>query len=533
MVTVAERLKINALLILPVQLITCSKFQSLKTVLLFGAGKSATALIDYLLKEASSNNWKIIVTDADRKLIEEKTNNHPSAEISVIDVTNRKARIGLIERADLVISMMPPSLHILIAKDCLEKRKHLLTASYADDEMKALDKDATKQNVLMLCEMGLDPGIDHMSAMQLLHKIKAHGGTIHSFKSHCGGLVAPENDDNPWKYKISWNPRNIVLAGKAGAMYKYDGEIKDEKYENLFDAKRVVNTGLQEIGVLSYYPNRNSLPYIDLYDLQDADTFVRTTLRYPDFMYGWKNVIDLKLTDETAMYDTDGKSLQDFFKEHMYKNGFGEWLEQKLSENFTQTKSLLDNLMKLMEAEQEVAEVGEEVPENFLMVDESGELKHIEYEEIKNSAASTMANKMHEANLTLKQLFYLGMDDNATLINKGVCSAADILQFSLEKKLALGPGEKDMIIMLHEIEYSIDGVKKLVKSTLLVKGEDHIHTAMAKTVGLPLGIAAKLILNGAITETGVRIPVSEEIYTPVMNELSNAGIRFTETISDI
>lgn len=504
----------------------------MKTVLLFGAGKSATVLIEYLLKGAYSNNWKIIVADSDKKLIEEKTHGHSLSEISVIDVTNRNARIALIVKADLVISMMPPSLHILIAKDCLEKRKHLLTASYADDDMKALDNECRKNNVLMLCEMGLDPGIDHMSAMQLLNKIKSNGGVVHSFKSHCGGLVAPESDDNPWKYKITWNPRNIVMAGKSGATYKYEGEIKTEDYENLFDAQRVVQTGLEEIGVLSYYPNRNSLPYIDLYHLHETDTFLRTTLRYPDFMYGWKNLIDLKLTDEAAIYNTDGKSLQGFFKEHMNKNGFGEWLEQKLSENFTQTKALLDNLMKLMEAEKEVTDGGEEIPENFLMVDESGELKNIEYDEIKTNATSTMANKMHEAKLTLKQLFYLGMDDNTTLINKGVCSAADVLQFSLEKKLALEPEDKDMIIMLHEIEYVIEGVRKLCKSSLLVKGEDNLHTAMAKTVGLPLGIAAKLILNGTLTTTGVQIPVLEEIYSPVMNELSLAGIYFTEVITD-
>ncbi|HMJ46912.1 MAG TPA: saccharopine dehydrogenase C-terminal domain-containing protein, partial [Ferruginibacter sp.] len=202
-------------------------------------------------------------------------------------------------------------------------------------------------------------------------------------------------------------------------------------------------------------------------------------------------------------------------------------------ENLNQTKDLLENLMKLMEAEEEVTEVGEEIPENFMMVDESGKLKNIEYEEIKTNAASTMANKMHEANLTLKQLFYLGMDDNVTLINKGKCSAADILVFSLEKKLALAPGDKDMVVMLHEIEYSVNGKKMILKSSLIVKGENNIHTAMAKTVGLPLGIAAKLIMNGTIKLTGVRIPVSEEIYNPVMNELSAEGISFTETVNDI
>ncbi|MEI2749850.1 MAG: saccharopine dehydrogenase C-terminal domain-containing protein [Ferruginibacter sp.] len=197
--------------------------------------------------------------------------------------------------------------------------------------------------------MGLDPGIDHMSAVQLLDEIKAEGGKITSFKSHCGGLVAPESDNNPWHYKISWNPRNVVLAGKAGAIYKQAGKTVEEKYEDLFDKSRQVLVGDNQ--VFSYYPNRNSMPYIDLYELKDATTFVRTTLRYPDFMYGWKNIIDLKLTDETPQYETDGVTLQAFFKEHLNKHGFNEWLDHKLSERFAETRALLDNLSKLMENE--------------------------------------------------------------------------------------------------------------------------------------------------------------------------------------
>jgi len=505
----------------------------LKKILLFGAGKSATVLIDYLLKEALENEWKIIIADSNKTLIEEKVANNKLAEAVELDINDASKRQILIEQADIVISMMPPALHIFIAKDCIEFSKHLLTASYADEEINKLHSGAVVKNILFLCEMGLDPGIDHMSAMQLIDEIKEKGGVVTSFKSHCGGLVAPESDNNPWRYKISWNPRNIVLAGQAGAMYKIDNEIVNEKYQELFDSKRMVDIGSDEVKMLSYYPNRNSIPYIDLYGLNQANTFIRTTLRYPDFMYGWKNIVDLKLTDENQEYETDGKTLQAVFKEHMEKNNFGEWLNQKLLESFAETKVLMENVMKLMEAEEEAEEQGKEIPENFLIVDEAGDLKDIQIDEIKNNAASVIAGQMHEANLTLKQLFYLGMDDNNTVVNKGRCSAAVILQFALEKKLMLAPGDKDMVVMLHEIEYTLEAQRFSVKSSLIVKGDDNIHTAMAKTVGLPLGIAAKLILNETIKLSGVHIPTSKEIYVPVLAELQKHDIGFKEVWAEL
>ena len=501
----------------------------MKKIVLFGAGKSASVLIDYLLDAATENAWKVTVADANKELILEKTKNRPQSEAISLDIINDDIRRSLVRDADIVISMMPPALHILVAKDCILYKKNLLTASYADDEIKSLEKEVEANGLLFLCEMGLDPGIDHMSAMQLLDEIKAEGGTVDSFRSHCGGLVAPESDDNPWHYKITWNPRNVVLAGKAGAIYKQDGQTITENYETLFDANRKVQTGNEDVPQLSYYPNRNSLPYIDLYGLEEASTFVRTTLRYPEFMYGWKNVIDLKLTDETVEYDTTDKSLHDFFRDHLNKNGFSDWLHEKLTGRFTETKELLENLMKIMEAEEAAELQGEEPVEEFMLVDESGDLKNVELDSVKNLAASTVAAKMHEANLTMKQLFYLGLDDSETMINKGVCSAADVLQLALEKKLVLNPGDKDMIVMLHEIDYTLNGKKNSIHSSLLVKGDDSIHTAMAKTVGLPLGIAAKLILQGKINMTGIHIPITKEIYEPVLNELKNYGIAFAET----
>jgi saccharopine dehydrogenase-like NADP-dependent oxidoreductase len=434
----------------------------LKNITLFGAGKSASVLIEYLLENAAANNWFITIADADKNLVEQKTKGHPLSSALGIDITNDELRSKLIAQADLIISMMPPALHILVAKDCVAHGRHLLTASYADDQIKALADEVKSKGILFLCEMGLDPGIDHMSALKLIEEIKEKGGKITSFKSHCGGLVAPESDDNPWHYKISWNPRNVVLAGKAGAEYKMEGKLIKEKYEDLVDEKRSINTGDAGIGSLSYYPNRNSLPYIDLYDLHDAETFVRTTLRYRDFMLGWKNIIELQLTDETIEYQSDDMSIADFFQQHFEKHELTDVLAKKTEEKF------------------------------------------------------------------LQQLYFLGVNDHNTILNKGMISAADGLQFALEKKLVLSPADKDMIVMQHEIVYEAAGEKHEIISSLIVKGKDSIHTAMAKTVGLPLGIAAKLILNGTINLTGLHLPVLKEIYIPVLKELEDNGVKFFE-----
>lgn len=498
----------------------------MRNILLFGAGKSATVLIDYVLKNAASENWVLLVVDADLKLAESKINGSLNGSAVSFDINNDNERKKYISEADIVISLLPPALHILVAKSCIEENKNLLTASYIDDEIKKLEPDIKKKNLLFLCEMGLDPGIDHMSAMKMINEIRDKSGEITSFISHCGGLVAPESDDNPWHYKISWNPKSIVMAGKHGAHFRENGEEKNISYENLFTNDRLIE--IPEIGWLCWYPNRDSLRYANLYGLEKVKTFIRTTLRHPDFMYGWKNVVDLNLTDETPQYKTNNRSLHDVFKDHMDKQGFSEWLEKKLKERFSQTKDLLENLMKLAEVENEAKEEGEKIPETFLTADEKGNLETIEIDEVKNRAAAFLAHKMHETNLTLKQLFYLGLDDKETIVSKGVCSAADVLQFAVEKKLALKPNDKDMILMLHELEYEAGGQSSEVRSRLVVKGEDALRTAMAKTVGLPLGIAAKNILNGIIKLTGLHIPIAKEIYEPVLKELEEYGIKFHE-----
>jgi saccharopine dehydrogenase-like NADP-dependent oxidoreductase len=435
------------------------KFIQVQTILLFGAGKSATVLIDYLIAEAPANDWWVVVADASREQVLAKTNGADRTEAVQLDIQQAEERNRLVQRADLVISLMPPALHHLVAQDCIAFGKHLLTASYVDAVLKELAPEIAAKGLLFLCEMGLDPGIDHLSAMQLIDGIRDEGGNITSFKSHCGGLVAPESDDNPWHYKISWNPRNVVMAGKAGAVYKENGQTVSLSYQQLFSGLQTcfINT---ELGSLGYYPNRDSLSYIPLYGLEDAHTFLRTTLRYPGFLTGWQQIVALGLTDETASFESTGKTLQDFYQQHFAQAGF-----------------------RLSDADEGVRQ----------------------------------------------QLLFLGADDANTLINKGLCSTADVLQLSLEHKLALGPTDKDMIVMKHEIEFEKEGRSFITNSVMVAKGTDSLRTAMAKTVGLPLGIAAKLILNGTIGARGLLIPISKEIYSAVLPELAKHGIGFRET----
>lgn len=498
----------------------------MKNILLFGAGKSATVLIQYLVRQAAIENWFITVVDADLQLAMGKLSGALCAQALSFDITHEAERKSRIEGADIVISLLPPALHILVAHDCVQYKKNLLTASYVDAAMKELEPHIVNNNLLFLCEMGLDPGIDHMSARQMIDGIENEGGKITSFLSHCGGLVAPESDDNPWHYKISWNPRNVVMAGKSGALFKQHGQFKKLDYEALFAEKRPVE--IKGLESLCWYPNRDSLAYMDAYNLRHCHTFIRTTLRHPDFMYGWKNIIDLKLTDEKARYDTDGKTLKEIFKEHLDKNNFNDWLDKRLTSQFAGTQNIITELVNLAQIELKAADEGTNAKDDFLMVDKGGDLRQADMDDVKLTAAEALASRLHDAKITLRQLFYLGMDDDQTLVNKGICDMASVLQFALEQKLALKEDDRDMVVMQHEVTYDNENKSYRQWSTLVVKGNDSQYTAMAKTVGLPLGIAAKLILNGTITTKGLHIPISREMYKPVLHELEKEGILFQE-----
>jgi len=434
-----------------------------QTILIIGAGKSATVLIQYLQQKAVENDWYILLADGDEAIAKNKWNNAPNGTALGIDIENNLDRQNLVQKADIVVSMMPAQLHFLVAKDCLHFGKPLFTASYVDDNMRSIASEIEAKQLLFLCEMGLDPGIDHMSAMAIIDEIHQKGGKITSFKSHCGGLVAPESDDNPWHYKISWNPRNIILAGKAGAIYLENGATISKDYSTIFEQAPVVD--LPGIGHLAFYPNRNSLSYIDTYHLHGVKDFVRTTLRYPAFCIGWNAIVQLHLTDETVIDLAPNTTVKNWFESHIQQKG----LEQIL-DKFTQ-----DPAIKV-------------------------------------------------------QLEFIGLYE-PTPIPSQFNSNASILQWLLEGKWKLTATDKDLVVMLHEIEYSIGKRQFKLDSSMVLTGEDAINTAMATTVGLPLAMGVCAYLKGEIKMTGLHIPIDARIYQPILKSLAEEGIVFEETLT--
>lgn len=433
------------------------------TILVIGAGKSATVLIQYLQKKAVENDWYILLADGDIATAQNKWNNAPNGQALGIDIENEKERQNLVQKASIVVSMLPANLHFLVAKDCLTYEKPLFTASYVDDNMRSIASEIEAKKLLFLCEMGLDPGIDHMSAMAIIDAVHAKGGKITSFKSHCGGLIAPESDNNPWHYKISWNPKNIILAGKAGAIYLENGATVTKDYPEIFNQTPIVK--LPGIGALAYYPNRNSLSYIDTYHLHGVKDFVRTTLRYPAFCSGWNAIVQLQLTNEEVFELLPNTSVKNWFEHHIQRNG-------------------LDAILA----------------------------------------------KIHEDETLKKQLDFIGLDAS-TIIPSHFNSNASILQWLLEDKWRLAATDKDLVVMLHEIEYAIGDRLYSLESSMVLTGEDAIQTAMAKTVGLPLAMGVCAYLKGEIKMTGLHIPIDKRIYNPILKSLAEEGIIFQETLT--
>ncbi len=438
----------------------------MQTILVAGAGKSSVYLIQYLLSQASRKKWKVIIADGDAKAIADRINGSTHAEKAVIDITNDKEREALVKRADIVVSLMPAHLHIHLAKDCLKHKKNLITSSYISDEMKAMDAEVKKAGLMFMCEMGLDPGIDHMTANHIIHGIQRVAGIITSFKSYCGGLIAPESDDNPWHYKFSWNPRNIVTAGFGGAKYLSQGKDVSLPYEKMFeDNKKIKN---DDLGALAYYPNRDSLRYLELYDVPEVKTFMRATLRYPGFCKGWDAIIKLGLTDDKDKVDT--------------KATYASWLKNKTGHK---SGTLVAHVAKKLG-----------LPENDKVI---------------------------------SMLKWLGLFDEKPIAAGK--SSADVLLHILLDKWQMKPEDKDVVVMQHEVEYHHKDRKTKLTSTMMVTGENSEHSAMAKTVGLPIGILTKLVLDKRINPpTGVLIPNMATVYRPVLTELKHYGISFRDDI---
>ena len=454
----------------------------MKNILLIGAGRSASTLIAYLLERSSSEGWNLTVADLSVELAASKTKGHPNALPLAFDIQNESQRKEEVGKADLVISMLPAAMHLPVAKECIRQKKHLVTASYVSAPMRMLDTEAKNAGILMLNETGLDPGIDHMSAMKVIDELKAGGNDLITFKSYCGGLVAPESNDNPWGYKFTWSPQAVVKAGQtaegagATAQFLSEGKTRYIPYSRLFSDIETIRVGsctaLSKGASFDAYANRDSLSYIDLYGLHGIKNMLRGTLRMPGYCKAWNAFVQLGLTDDIA----------------------------RLSGTAEATYAGLI--------------------ESFLPAGKSGTLKKRLASFLRESETSPVMKKLEWLGIFRKDP--IGLPDS---------TPAGILLDLLMKKWALKPQDKDMVVMQHVFEYRKKGGKGRASkktSTLVVIGDDQVNTAMSKTVGLPLGIAAKHILNGNIRLKGVRIPTVKEIYDPVLAELEALGIQFIE-----
>lgn len=442
----------------------------MRHMLIIGAGKSTGVLVDYLIKKAQEEDLFITVADKQLHQAAILCAKNERAKAIALDITNTTERQNAIKSADLIVSMLPAHLHIEVAMDCITFKKSLVTASYVSHAMQELHEQAVANGLVFMNEIGVDPGIDHMSAMDIIDRLRAQGAKILLFESFTGGLVAPDDDNNLWNYKFTWNPRNVVLAGQGGAAkFIQEGTYKHIPYNRLF--RRTEFLEIEGYGRFEVYANRNSLQYRDAYNLNDVLTLYRGTMRRVGFSKAWNMFVTLGMTDDTyTLEDSEHMSYRDFIN-------------------------------------------------SFLPYSPTDSVELKTRHELKIDQDDIMWDKLVELDLF-----------NATKkVGLKNATPAQILQKILEESWTLKPGEKDMIVMYHKIGFELNGEKKQIDSTMVCLGDGHKQTAMAKTVGLPVAIAALKILNGEIQRPGVQIPTQEAIYKPILEELSLYGVRFRES----
>ena len=441
----------------------------MRTILIIGAGRSASSLIQYLLNKSVTENLHLVIGDLSLDLAQKKTNNHPNATAIALDIFDENQRKKAIQIADIIISMLPAHLHIEIAKDCVIYKKHLVTASYVSDAMKELDAAAKENNLIFMNEIGLDPGVDHMSAMKVIDEIKDKGGKMLLFESFCGGLVAPESDTNLWNYKFTWAPRNVVLAGQGGvAKFIQEGAYKYIPYCNLF--RRTEFLDVEGYGRFEGYSNRDSLKYRSVYGLDDVLTLYRGTIRKVGFSKAWNMFVQLGMTDDS------------YVMENSEKMSYRTFVNSFLPYHPTDSVEIKTRLIL-------------KIDQDDIMWDKLLELD--------------LFNPNKKVGLK-----------NAT--------PAQILEKILTDSWTLHPEDKDMIVMYHKFGYELNGKKEQIDSKMVCIGDDQTYTAMAKTVGLPVAMATLLILNVKITTPGVQLPIRKEVYKPILKELEEYGVVFKE-----
>lgn len=441
-------------------------------ILIIGAGKSTSALVRYLHEKSAELNFEITIADKDLN-VAKKAANYSSTSAVELDIFKTEERQAAIKKADLVVSMLPARFHIEVAKDCIAFEKNLATASYVSDEMAALDQEVKAKGLTFMNEIGVDPGIDHMSAMQVIDRIRDEGGKMLLFESFTGGLVAPESDDNLWHYKFTWNPRNVVVAGQGGAAkFIQEGQYKYIPYQRLF--RRTEFLEVPGYGRFEGLANRNSLAYRDVYNIKDIPTLYRGTLRRVGFSKAWNVFVQLGMTDDSYTIENSENMTYREFVNSFLPYSPTDSVELKLRHNL----------------------------------------------------------KIDQDDLIWDKLLELEIFNNNKVIGLKNATPAQALQKILEDKWTLNPNDKDMIVMYHKFGYELDGEKRQIDSTMVSIGEDQTFTAMARTVGLPLGIAVVKMISGEISKPGVLRPIHPEIYNPILKELETYDIKFSETERD-
>lgn len=430
-------------------------------MLILGAGLVSKPMIEYLLE----NSFNITVASPMFERATEMIAGNPSGKAVDWSMEDRAVLETMVSDHDLTVSLMPYRFHTDVAKLCIKYKKPLVTASYVQPEMKDLDKEAKEAGVILLNEVGLDPGIDHMSAMRIIDKVKSQGGVIEQFYSLCGALPAPEASDNPFGYKFSWSPKGVVLASRNGAHYLKHGKEIEIEPRDLF--KDAFTHAFPNVGDLEVYPNRDSMSYMEIYGLNDVNTIYRGTYRLPGWCESMDTIKAINLVgDETKDYT--GMSFKAFLCEKAGIKG--------------------DNIRKELRA----------LP------------------------------GINPTEHALDALEWLGLFSNEPM-GYGVTSPFEITSDLMIKKMWLNDNERDMVVMQHYfLVKRKDGKHEVISSRMLDFGTPATNTSIARTVALPASIAVKLILEGKITNTGIQRPMISDIYNPILDELEKVGIKMEE-----
>ena len=430
----------------------------MKKALILGAGMVAKPIIDYLLKTGN-----IFITSATRTVAKAQNilQNRSNTQAVALLVDNDADLEKVIKPADIVISLLPYTYHVKTARICLRYGIPLVTTSYVSPQMKELDGEARAKNIIFLNEIGLDPGIDHMSAMRIIHSVEKRGGKITSFRSYCGGIPAPDSNTNPWGYKFSWSPRGVLMAGRNNARYLQDGKIVEIEGKDLFRNNWKMKIGGMD---LETYPNRDSMPYIELYGIKDTRTMFRGTLRYPGWCRTMLQVSQLGMLKENEIAGVKGHTYQEIFQQIL-------GIDQKTD------------------------------PIEFI-------------------SRTAGIDKKDDI---IKKFEWLGLFSQ-TVCQLEKTTPIDFLSMVMQEKMQYKSKERDMIILHHEFEAEFQKQNESITSTLIDYGQVGGDSSMSRTVSLPAAIAVRMILEGKIKERGVRIPVDPEIYEPVLNELEELGI---------